>query len=171
MCVLMCPSRVVSCTSWLGVLCGGVSLGLGWCRASPLLAGALGLVCVCVRAFLYPAFPGWGVLCGRACWARVSAVPRPSWLGSWGVCAVVRVPGLPSPFQGGRLWRGGVRVLPFPVLFFWGGGRSCVLALWCRSLAVPVLGLMVSVSPLALLRAALFFVLFFRPSVVCVRVF
>ena len=34
---------------------------------------------------LPPAVSGSGVRCGRACWARVSAVPRPSWL----VCRVV----------------------------------------------------------------------------------
>ena len=78
-------------------------------------------VFVCAPRF-HPAFPRWGVLCGRVCWARVSAVPRPSWLGCWGVRAVVGVPRLPSSFLGGRLWRGGVRVLPlvrksaFPML-------------------------------------------------------
>ena len=34
---------------------------------------------------LPPAVSGSGVQCGRACWARVSAVPRPSWLGCPGV--------------------------------------------------------------------------------------
>ena len=34
---------------------------------------------------LPPAVSGSGVRCGRACWARVSAVPRPSWLGCRGV--------------------------------------------------------------------------------------
>ena len=34
---------------------------------------------------LPPAVPGSGVRCGRACWARVSAVPSPSWLGCRGV--------------------------------------------------------------------------------------
>ena len=42
--------------------------------------------CVFVRVSRpFPAFPGWGVLCGRACWARVSAVPRSSWLCCRGV--------------------------------------------------------------------------------------
>ena len=50
-----------------------------WCRP------AFG-TCVVSCAFpLPPAFSGSGVRCGRACWARVSAVPRPSWLG----CRVV----------------------------------------------------------------------------------
>ena len=34
---------------------------------------------------LPPAISGSGVRCGRACWARVSAVPRLSWLGCRGV--------------------------------------------------------------------------------------
>ena len=70
--------------------------------------------CVVSCAFpLPPAVSGSGVRCGRACWARVSAVPRPSWLGCR-LCflrffvffsfrlLVVLVPGLvvspPSPF-------------------------------------------------------------------------
>ena len=45
-----------------------------WCRP------AFG-TCVVPCAFpLPPAVSGSGVRCGRACWARVSAVPRPSWL-------------------------------------------------------------------------------------------
>ena len=70
-CVLVRPSRVVSCTSWCGVLWRG---------------------CVFVLApRLFPAFLGGGVLCGRACWARVSAVPRPSWLACRGVFFFGRV--------------------------------------------------------------------------------
>ena len=50
-----------------------------WCRP------AFG-TCVVSCAFpLPPAVSGFGVRCGRTCWARVSAVPRPSWLG----CRVV----------------------------------------------------------------------------------
>ena len=50
-----------------------------WCRP------AFGS-CVASCAFpLPPVVSGSGVRCGRACWARVSAVPRPSWL----VCRVV----------------------------------------------------------------------------------
>ena len=58
---------------------------------------------------LPPAVFGSSVRCGRACWARVSAVPSPSWLGCQGVLFAlffllgVPVPGLvvpvpPSPF-------------------------------------------------------------------------
>ena len=137
----------------------------------PATPGWVVRACVFVCApRLYPAFPGWAVLCGRTCWARVLAVPRPSWLGCWGVCADVRVPRLPPPLLGGRLWRGCVRVLPLPGLppppplwFSFGG------ALWCLSLVVPVLGIVVSVPPSLLSRAA--FLFSFCPSVVCVRVF
>ena len=46
-----------------------------WCRP------AFG-TCVVSCAFPLPsAISGFGVRCGRACWAWVSAVPRPSWLG------------------------------------------------------------------------------------------
>ena len=42
--------------------------------------------CVFLCALRLPfAVSGFGVRCGRACWARVSAVPRPSWLGCRGV--------------------------------------------------------------------------------------
>ena len=110
-------------------------------------------VCVCVPR-LYPAFPWWGVLCGRVCWAQISAAPRPSWLGCWGVRAVVRVPRLPLPFLGSRLWRGGVRVFPLfgsapppPIWFpFLGGGGFVVSVAGCpglgsRGLCPPILSL------------------------------
>ena len=66
---------VLSLFCWLFVV---FVVGL-WCRP------AFG-TCVVSCAFpLPPAVSGSGVRCGRACWARVSAVPRPSWLG----CRVV----------------------------------------------------------------------------------
>ena len=93
-----CPPLFPVPVCGVGVRAGVWVLGC----APPLLGGLLGCVCarapvprglphllvggavrgcVFVRApRLFPAFPGWGVLCGRACWARVSAVPRPSWL-------------------------------------------------------------------------------------------
>ena len=50
-----------------------------WCRP------AFGS-CVVSCAFpLPPTVSGSGVWCGRACWARISAVPHPSWLGCRGV--------------------------------------------------------------------------------------
>ena len=66
-------------------------------------------------------------------------------------------------------------VCPPPPLwcFSLGGGTvACrVVALWCWSLAVPVLGLMVSVPPSPLARAAPSCFFSFCPSVVCVGVF
>ena len=97
--------------------------------------------CVFVRApRLFPAFPGWGAVCGCVCWARVSAVPRPSWLGCRGVF--------------------------FALLFL----ACLGLALWCRLLAVPVPGLVVPVPPSPFFRAGLLalFLLFQRR--VCLHV-
>ena len=76
-------------------------------------------------------FPGWGAVCGRACWARVSAVPCSSWLSCRGV---------------------------FFALFFW---ACLGLALWCRLLAVPVPGLVVPVPPSPSVRAGLLALFFF----------
>ena len=65
-----------------------------WCRP------AFG-TCVVSCAFpLPPVVSGSGVRCGRACWARVSAVPRPSWLGCRGVFFALfffRFLGVPVP--------------------------------------------------------------------------
>ena len=75
----------------------------------------MGRVCFCARLACPLAVSGSGVRCGRACWAWVSAVPSPSWLGFRGVIFAlffllrVPVPGLvvpvpPSPFfQAGLL--------------------------------------------------------------------
>ena len=46
---------------------------------------AFGTFVVACLLRLPPVVSGSGVRCGRACWARVSAVPRPSWLGCRGV--------------------------------------------------------------------------------------
>ena len=120
-CVLLRPCRVVPCTSWFGVLCGGACLCVRPACSPPFLAGAC---CVGVRAGpgsrLCPALLGWVV----------------------GVC--------------------------FSFFFFF---LCLALALWCRSLAVPVPGLVVPVPPSPLFRAgllALFF--FFFQRGVCLRV-
>ena len=68
-CVLVCALRLYPATPGWGVRCGCVCLGSGFGCAPPLLAGVCG-VGVCV-------------------WARVSAAPRHSWLGCWGVCLLV----------------------------------------------------------------------------------
>ena len=79
---------------------------------------------------LPPAVSGSGVRCGRACWARVSAVPRPSWLGCRGVFLAlfffgfaVSVVGCPCP--------GPCGLSPYPLSF----GLGCWLFFlsWCVS--------------------------------------
>ena len=86
-----------------------------WCACSPCTRhswlGCAAWVCVLWFGFrLRPATPGWGVRvrvcwCGRSLctppllagvcgvgvcvWARISAAPRHSWLGCWGVCVLV----------------------------------------------------------------------------------
>ena len=110
-----------------------------------------GVCCVGVRAGLgsrlCPAPLGWVVgVCVRSC--VCPACLRPSWGAACGAevcgcCCWSRLPPL-SP-------------LVLVSRFFWGGGVS-ILVLWCRSLAVLVLGLLVSVPPSRLLRAAFFFV-------------
>ena len=76
---------------------------------------------------LPPAVSGSGVRCGRACWARVLAVPRPSLLGSRGVfvapfsfglalwCRLlgVPVPGLVAPVPPSPFFRAGLLALFF----------------------------------------------------------
>ena len=127
-CVVAYALRLHPAVSGSGVRCGRACWGWGFGCATPLFGGVLGCVCaqapvprgllhllvrgavrgcVLVRApRLFPAFPGWGVLCGRACWARLSAVPCPSWLGCRGVFSfwaclalafMVSVAGFPCP--------------------------------------------------------------------------
>ena len=141
-CVFVCASRLVPCPSRLGVRCGAVCLGLSCSRASPLLAGVLGRVCVCVRAshvcrhswlgcavcacvlgldfWLCPANPGWGVgvcLCSCVCPAST-----PPFLAGWCLCVWVAVSSalrfFPSLGAGARGLLCAPR--PFPVTF-WGG--------------------------------------------------
>ena len=62
-----------------------------WCRLFVVFVvrlrfrPAYGTCVVSWALRLPPAVSGSGVRCGRACWARVSAVPRPSWLSCRGV--------------------------------------------------------------------------------------
>ena len=127
---------------------GGVFVCM--CARAPVPRGLLHLLvgvavrgCVFVRApRLFPAFPGWGAVCGRACWARVSAVPRPSWFGCRAVFFAL--------FSFGRVlvWLCGVdcwvslsRALwslsPHPLSFglgcwpFFFSSVACVCKFWC----------------------------------------
>ena len=87
--VLFAPARCGWGLGWvcLGSVCGVVPLLPAVCgvRGWALVSACFRDLCGFVRVSLAPAVSGSGVRCGRACWARVSAVPRPSWLG----CRVV----------------------------------------------------------------------------------
>ena len=133
-CVLVCPPRVVSCTSWFGMLCWGV-----WFVPRPATPGWHVRVCVC--------------LCARpAC--------SPPFLA--GVCC-----GDVRDGPGSRLCRA---LLGWVVrLCFFFGGACHASALWCRSLAVPVPGFLVPVSPSSLFRAGLLALFFFFSRGVCLR--
>ena len=124
----VCVSAWVSAAprhSWLG--CWGVRVGVcALLVPRHSLLGCAALVCVLGLGFrLRPATPGWGggvCVCWRsrsACTppllagvcgvgvcvrARVSAAPRHSWLGCWGVCVLVRVLLLYPATPGWVLW-------------------------------------------------------------------
>ena len=183
----MCALRLYPAVPGLGVRCARACWGPGFGCAPPLLEEVLGCVCACVlvpRGPLHllvggavrgcvvgpgllpcPATPGWGVqacvgLCARAACtppflAGVCCVGVPAGLGfrlcpappGWVVRLCVRscvCPACTPPYLGGRLWRGGVRVLPWvgfapapsPLVFVFGGGR----------LDVSYLGFVVSVA-------------------------
>ena len=87
--VLFAPARCGWGLGWvcLGSVCGVVPLLPAVCgvRGWALVSACFRDLCGFVRVSLALAVSGSGVRCGRACWARVSAVPRPSWLG----CRVV----------------------------------------------------------------------------------
>ena len=114
LCVCWCACSPCTPPLLAGVYGVGVSIWAG-VSAVPLQSW-LGCGCVCVllcALCLHPATPGWGVRCGCGClgsgfgcalpllagvcgvgvcvWAPVSAAPRHSWLGWWGVCVLVCV--------------------------------------------------------------------------------
>ena len=117
-CVLVRPCRVVPCTSWLGVLCGGACLCVRPACSPPFLAGAC---CVGVRAGsgfrLCPALLGWVV---GVCFTFF-----------FFFCFVVSVAGCPCPGPCGPC-------PPIPSLSGWVAGSFfffffravCVCALW-----------------------------------------
>ena len=94
---------------------------------------AYGTCVVACALRLPPAVSGSGVRCGRACWARVSAVPRPSWLGCRGVFFalfffgfVVLVAECPCPGPCGPC-------PPIPFLLGWAAGSFFFFFSWCVS--------------------------------------
>ena len=104
-CALVCALRLYPATPGWGVRCGCVCLGSGFGSAPPLLAGVSGFVSACVRAPLASCH-SWPGVCsvGVCASARVSAAPRHSWLGCWGVCVLLCALCLPpaTPGTGGR---------------------------------------------------------------------
>ena len=88
-CVFVCLLPLYPATSGRGARRGCVCLGSGFGCAPPLLAAVLG--CACLSACPPCTPPLLTGVCGGAggVWARVSAAPRHSWLGCWGVCVLV----------------------------------------------------------------------------------
>ena len=88
-CVVVCALCLYPATPGWGVLCGRVCVGLGFGCAPPSLAGVLGCACLCARSTSTPPILAGMCGVGVCVWARVSAAPRHSWLGYWGVCVFV----------------------------------------------------------------------------------
>ena len=127
--------------SWLGCAARVCVFGLGF-RLRPATPGWGVGVCVCWCAFSPCTPPLLAGVCGvGVCvWARVSAAPRHSWLGCWGVRVCVRAPLVPRhSWLGCAAW---VFVFGFgfplrPATPGWGVG---VCVCWCaRSACTPPL--------------------------------
>ena len=97
------------CDSWLGCAPWVCVFGLGF-RLQPATPGSgVGVcVCWCGRSACTPPLLVVVGAVGLCVWARVSAVPRHSWLGCWGVCVLVWALRLHPATPG------------------WGGRRGCV---------------------------------------------
>ena len=77
----------LGCAVWVCVL------GLGFALRPATPGWGVGVcVCLCACSAWSPAPPGWGCGAALCAWAWVAAVPRNSWLGSWGVCVFVCAP-------------------------------------------------------------------------------
>ena len=86
-CVFVCALRWYPATPGSGAPCGWVCFGSGFGSAPPPLAGVLG--CACARSACTPPLLAGVCWVGGCAWTLVSAAPRHSWLGCWGVCALV----------------------------------------------------------------------------------
>ena len=81
--------RLCPATPGWGVRCGRVCLGSGSGCSLPLSAGLLRCACLCARSVCTPPLLAGVRGVGVCDWARVSASPRHSWLGCWGLCVFV----------------------------------------------------------------------------------
>ena len=149
-CVLVCALCLCPATPGSGVRCWCVRLGSGFGCAPPLLAGVLGCACFCACSRCTPPLVAGARGVGVCVCARVSAAPRHSWLGCWGVCVLVCLSACTPPLVAGvcgvgvcawardsaaprHSWLGcwGVCVLVFALRLYpatpgWGVRRGCV---------------------------------------------
>ena len=150
----------------------GVRGVVGWAwvsaRTPPVLVRVGGRAWLCARSSCSLPFPVPVCGVGACVGVRVADAPGLS-LGrcGWDVRAVVCVPRLPPPFLGGRLWRGGVRVLPLvqcapppsPLVFFCCFGL-CGVGRW---LSRSCVSWSLSPDPFSPRPRCLLFVFFFLP--------
>ena len=132
-CVLVCPLRLYAATPGWDVQRGCV-FGLGF-RLRPATRGwGVGVcVCSCARSACTPPLLARVFGVGVCAWVWVSAAPRLSWLGCWGVCVFVFPLRLFPAAPGWGVWC--VRVCL-------GSGFSCALpllagVLGCVCVCVP----------------------------------
>ena len=164
---LVCALRLSPTTPGWGVRCRCVCSGLSLGCAPPLLPGSLGCACWCACSPCTPPLLAGVCGVGVCVWAWVSAAPRRSWLGCWGVRVSVRA--LPVPrhsWLGCAVWGCvfglGIRLRPatpgwgvqvcvlvfvlilYPATPGWGVRRGCVCfgsGFWCAPpLLAAVLG-------------------------------
>ena len=105
-CVCVCvPTPLVPRHSWLGCAAWVCVLGVGF-RLRPATPGWVVGVCVCLCARSACSPPLLAGVCGVCVcvWPRVSAAPRHSWLGCWGVCVFVCPLRLYPATPGWGLW-------------------------------------------------------------------
>ena len=106
MCVCVCVrAPLVPRHSWLGCAVWMLLLGLAF-RLRPATPGWGVGMCACLCALSACTPPLLAGLCGAGvcAWARVSAAPRPSWLGRRGVCVLLCLLSLYPATPGWGLW-------------------------------------------------------------------
>ena len=96
-------------------------LGLGFALRLAISGWGFGVCVVVCALLLYPVTPGWGVRRGFVCLGSVSAAPRHSWRGCWGVFVCSRARSACTP----PLLAGVCGV----VVYTWAGPFGCALPL------------------------------------------